>query len=88
VWNGGEHNERELLASCYRSCFQIAREHALRTIALPAISCGVYGFPVDLAVEIALRETEAELGKGDALEKVTFACFGDEVYAEYKRAAG
>ncbi len=86
VWHGGEHHEPELLASCYRSCFQIAREHGLRSLAFPAISCGVYGYPIDLAVEIALWETEAELGKGDAIEKVIFACFGDEVYAEYLRA--
>jgi O-acetyl-ADP-ribose deacetylase (regulator of RNase III) len=55
VWNGGENGERELLASCYKSCFEIARKHGLRSLAFPAISCGVYRFPVDLAVEIALR---------------------------------
>src|SRR5580700_2070771 len=61
VWNGGGQNEPELLASCYRSCFAVAREHNLRTLAFPAISCGIYHFPIDLAVEIALRETLAEL---------------------------
>jgi O-acetyl-ADP-ribose deacetylase (regulator of RNase III) len=86
VWHGGEKGERELLASCYLSCFQIAREHGLRTLAFPAISCGVYRFPVDLAVEIALRETAAELSGGDAIEKVIFACFDDVVYASYRRA--
>ncbi len=50
-------HEPELLASCYRSCFAIARDHNLRTLAFPAISCGIYRFPVDQAVEIALRET-------------------------------
>jgi O-acetyl-ADP-ribose deacetylase (regulator of RNase III) len=87
VWSGGKTNESELLASCYRSCFKIAREHGLRTLAFPAISCGVYCFPVDQAVEIALRETVEELRKNDAIEKVIFACFGDEVYASYRRAA-
>jgi O-acetyl-ADP-ribose deacetylase (regulator of RNase III) len=86
VWNGGDNGERELLASCYRSCFAIAREHGLRRVAFPAISCGIYRFPVDLAVEIAVRETLAELSGNDAVEKVIFACFGEEVYAAYQRA--
>ena len=86
VWNGGNHNERELLASCYRSCFVLAREHSLRSLAFPAISCGIYRFPVDLAVEIALRETVAELNASNAIEKVTFACFDQAVYASYRRA--
>ena len=50
VWTGGRHGEPELLASCYRSCFQIARDHNLATIAFPAISCGVYRFPISSAV--------------------------------------
>ena len=83
VWTGGNRREHELLASCYRSCFAIAREKGLRTIAFPAISCGVYRFPVDRAVEIAVRETVAELKANDAIEKVIFACFGDEVYSAY-----
>lgn len=85
VWNGGEHGEQDLLASCYHSCFQIAREHRLRSLAFPAISCGVYRFPVKLAVEIALRETAAALNKNDAIESVIFACFDDVVYAAYKQ---
>ena len=86
VWYGGNDGERELLASCYRSCFRIARENGLRSLAFPAVSCGVYRFPVGLAVEIAVRETVAELSGNDAIEKVIFACFGDEVYAAYQRA--
>jgi O-acetyl-ADP-ribose deacetylase (regulator of RNase III) len=87
VWNGGGQNEPELLASCYRSCFALAREHSLRTLAFPAISCGIYRFPVDLAVEIALRETKAELSSNEVIEKVTFACFDDLVYESYRRAS-
>jgi O-acetyl-ADP-ribose deacetylase (regulator of RNase III) len=87
VWNGGERGERELLASCYRSCFAIARSHHLRTLAFPAISCGVYRFPVELAVEIAMRETSEELKRDDALEQVIFACFDETVHAAYLRAA-
>jgi len=87
VWHGGEHGEPDLLASCYRSCFALARSHGLRTIAFPAISCGVYRFPVNLAVEIALRETAAELRKDDTIEQVIFACFDEAVYASYRRTA-
>jgi O-acetyl-ADP-ribose deacetylase (regulator of RNase III) len=85
VWNGGDNGERELLASCYRSCFRIARGHGLRSLAFPAISCGIYRFPVELAVEIAMRETVTELSRNGVIEKVTFACFGDDVFASYKR---
>ena len=87
VWNGGGHNEPELLASCYRSCFRLAREHHLRTLAFPAISCGIYGYPIGQAVEVALRETLAELNNSDSIEKVIFACFDDAVYSSYERAA-
>jgi O-acetyl-ADP-ribose deacetylase (regulator of RNase III) len=87
VWNGGDRNEPELLASCYRSCFALAREHSLRTLAFPAISCGIYRFPVDLAVTIALRETQAELSSSEVIEKITFTCFDDVVYESYGRAS-
>jgi O-acetyl-ADP-ribose deacetylase (regulator of RNase III) len=86
VWNGGDHNERELLASCYRSCFALARQHSLRTLAFPAISCGIYRFPVDFAVEIALRETLAELISSDNIEMVTLACFDEVVFSSCQRA--
>lgn len=85
VWHGGNHREPELLASCYQACFQIAREHGLRSLAFPAISCGVYGYPINLAVEIAVRETGAALRTDDAIEKVLFACFGEDVYGAYVR---
>ena len=86
VWNGGKNGEPELLASCYRSCFAIARAHDLRTLAFPAISCGVYRFPVDLAAEIALHETAEELSKNNSIEKIIFACLDESVYASYQRA--
>jgi len=86
VWNGGDKSERELLTSCYVSCFEIARKNGLQTLAFPAISCGVYRFPVDLAVEIAVRETVKEFNENDGIERVIFACFGDEVFASYQRA--
>jgi O-acetyl-ADP-ribose deacetylase (regulator of RNase III) len=86
VWNGGNAGEAELLANCYAACFALAKECALRSLAFPAISCGVYRFPVDAAAEIALRETVAALRAGD-VEHVLFACFDEAVYAAYLRAA-
>ena len=86
VWSGGQRGEPELLANCYRSVFKVARENGLKTLAFPAISCGVYRFPVDRAVKIAVGETVAELIGSDAIEKVMFACFGDEIYQAYQRA--
>ncbi|MGD0629187.1 MAG: O-acetyl-ADP-ribose deacetylase [Terracidiphilus sp.] len=85
VWYGGSRGEQALLANCYKSCFQIAREYGLRSLAFPAISCGAFRFPVDLAVVIAMRETLAELRSSNSVEKVTFACFGHEVYSAYQR---
>jgi O-acetyl-ADP-ribose deacetylase len=86
VWSGGKRSEPELLASCYRTSFALAREHELRTLAFPAISCGVYGYPIERAVETAVRETRAELARSLGVEKVVFACFGDEVFEAYQRA--
>lgn len=88
VWDGGGNGEPELLASCYRSCFELARANAVKTIAFPAISCGVYGYPIPEAARIAVRETRAALKSMDELERVTFACFTDEVFTAYKLALG
>ncbi len=84
VWTGGDRGERDLLASCYRECFRIARERGFKTIAFPAISCGVYRFPVDEAVRIALRETQEALKTNGHIEKVIFACFGEDTYEAYR----
>lgn len=83
VWSGGERGEPELLANCYKSVFKIARESGIRSLAFPAISCGVYRFPVDRAVKIAVSETLAELISSDSIQRVVFACFGDEIYQVY-----
>ena len=85
VWNTGSDGESDLLASCYRSCFALAREHNLRTVAFPAISCGIYRFPIDLATEIAVRETLAELESNQTIESILFACFSEPIFAAYKR---
>ena len=86
VWTGGERGEPELLKSCYQSVFKIAREKGIRSLAFPAISCGVYRFPVERAVKIAVGETVAELVSSDAIQKVMFACFGDEIFQAYLKA--
>ncbi len=69
VWYGGHEGERELLASCYRSVLAIARAEDLRSIAFPAISCGVYGFPIELAAPIAVREIRLALRAGLKLDE-------------------
>ena len=85
VWSGGESGEPELLAGCYKSVFRIARENGIRSLAFPAISCGVYRFPVERAVKIAVSETVAELVSSDAIQRVVFACFGNEIFQAYQR---
>jgi O-acetyl-ADP-ribose deacetylase (regulator of RNase III) len=85
VWNGGEHNESKLLASCYRSCFALARQYGLKSLAFPAISCGVYRFPIRPAARIALRETVAELRINHEISNVIFACFDASVFGAYQQ---
>ena len=86
VWDGGGYGEPELLASCYRNCFELARANAIKTIAFPAISCGVYGYPIPDAARIAVRETRVALKTMDGLEVVKFVCFTDEVLSAYESA--
>ena len=86
VWQGGAAGERELLASAYRSSMRLAREHGIRSLAFPAISTGIYGFPLELATPIAVETVRAELAAG-GVERVIFACFSPEVERAY-RAAG
>ncbi len=85
VWRGGKGRESELLASCYRRSLELAVAHDCNSIAFPAISCGIYGYPLEQAVEIAVGEVRAFLEKDKTLKKVYFVCFGDEIYGEYER---
>jgi len=79
VWRGGQHNEAQLLAACYRNSLNLAVEHGLRTIAFPAISCGVYAYPISEACEIAVAEVSDFLANNQTIESVIFACFNSEV---------
>ena len=84
VWSGGTAGEAELLAGCYRACFALAREHQLRSLAFPAISCGVYGYPPRAAAEIAVREARRALAANDAITNVVFVCFSADMLAIYQ----
>ena len=86
VWRGGGAGEAALLASCYRESLRLATAHGVRTIAFPAISCGVYGFPIDQAARIAVRETRDALEGAPGIERVIFACFNDEALAATEAA--
>ncbi len=88
IWRGGEQQEPELLASCYRSVLEIARDKEMKTIAFPAISCGVYGYPLDRACGIAIREVCSFLEKQPVPEKVIFACFNKQVEDQLREALG
>jgi O-acetyl-ADP-ribose deacetylase (regulator of RNase III) len=86
VWRGGTNREPELLASCYRRSIELAIANGVRTIAFPAISCGIYGYPIDAAAEIAIGETKRVLADGDAIDRVLFVAFGDDVRRALERS--
>jgi O-acetyl-ADP-ribose deacetylase (regulator of RNase III) len=85
IWRGGTQNEPELLASCYRNSLALARDNGLKTVAFPAISCGIYGFPWDAASQIAVREVRAFLAENALPEKVIFVCFSQDMREKYER---
>ena len=78
VYRGGTRGEPELLRSCHESSLSLAAEHGIRTIAFPAISCGVYGYPIEDAARIALAATSAFLDAHVEIERATFVLFGRE----------
>ncbi len=86
VWHGGQQNEPALLANCYRNCLHLARLHHLRRLAFPAISCGAYGFPAELACKIAVEEVCHALEASDDFDRVIFACSSDAMVAIYEDA--
>ena len=86
IWQGGSANEEVLLKQCYLSCVAQAVEKDVRSIAFPAISCGVYRFPVEIAVRIAVSTVEAFMRRNDeliALKEVYFVCFDEGMYQKY-----
>lgn len=85
VWNGGNHRERDLLASAYRNSLALAVEHQVKTIAFPGISTGVYRFPKQEAAQIAIRTASDFLATNDGIEKVIFVCFDAESEAIYRK---
>lgn len=84
VWNGGNNNEHELLANCYRNSLNIAIEKGVKTIAFPNISKGVYHFPKPKAAEIAVSTVNEFLQNDDTIEEVVFICFDEENYQLYQ----
>ncbi len=86
IWRGGGHNEPELLASCYRKCFELARQYNVKTIAFPAISTGAYGFPKEPAAAVAIKETQKAVAENPALKAVYFVCFDLAAKKAYEKA--
>ena len=86
VWRGGGHGEDELLANCYRNSLALAAAHDVRTIAFPSISTGVYGFPIERASRIALREIAGFLAEHKIPEKVIVVTFSGRDYGVYREA--
>jgi O-acetyl-ADP-ribose deacetylase len=85
VWQGGDAGEAELLASCHRRSLEVADELGCRTVAFPAISTGVYGYPVELAAEIALGTTHEEVEKHPGIDEVRFVLFSDADYEAFRQ---
>jgi len=89
VYRDGRHGEPELLASCHRRCLAMAEERGVRTISFPAISTGIYGYPLEPAAAIAIREVKAHLEKPDTkVREVAFVLFGKRAFEAYVTALG
>ena len=86
VWQGGGAGEADLLASAYRASLRVASEHGLRSVAFPAISTGIYGYPLKPATAIAVATVREALAAGTSVEDVLFACFSQEVLRAYRSA--
>jgi O-acetyl-ADP-ribose deacetylase (regulator of RNase III) len=83
VWHGGQRGEPELLASAYRASLEIARRESLRSIAFPAISTGIYGYPLEAATRIAVETVRADVDRPSSLTLVIFACFSQDALDAY-----
>ena len=86
IWQGGTEGEPRKLASCYQNCFALVQQYNIKTIAFPSISTGVYGYPVEQASRLALKETQQFLNRESPLKKMFFVCFLQDVYDSYLEA--
>ncbi|MGB1884115.1 MAG: O-acetyl-ADP-ribose deacetylase [Gammaproteobacteria bacterium] len=86
IWNGGLHDEARMLERCYRSCLVLAARHQLTSMAFPAISCGVYGYPHAEATAVAVKTLASAAPEVPSLTSITFACFGAELLELYRQA--
>ncbi|HSH81286.1 MAG TPA: O-acetyl-ADP-ribose deacetylase [Herpetosiphonaceae bacterium] len=86
IWQGGDHDEDELLARCYRNCFALVEQRDIRTVAFPSISTGIYRFPLERASRIAVREIMSSLARNTSVEKVVAVCFDTRTYRVYLAA--
>jgi len=86
VWRGGDHGEEGLLADCYRNSLSLAVAHDVRSIAFPAISTGVYGYPMDQAARVAIREVLSFLAHNKSLERVILVCYDARSLGVYHAA--
>jgi O-acetyl-ADP-ribose deacetylase len=84
VWHGGDSGEPALLAAAYRASLALAREKGMQSIAFPAISTGIYGYPLEAATAVAVGTVRAELAQPSSIERAIFACFSPEVLAAYR----
>jgi len=85
IWNDGKHNEENLLANCYNNSLEIAKANRIKSIAFPAISTGIYHFPLELATKIAVKEVRKFLSSNQNIEKVIFVCFDESTYNVYNK---
>lgn len=83
VWSGGRNGEAELLASCYKESMTLATQYDITTIAFPAISCGIYGYPLEQAAKIAIRTLEDFVATSNRIRQILLICFNDDVYTTY-----
>ncbi len=86
IWRGGEAGEPALLASCYSQSLTLAVANNVTTIAFPAISCGVYGYPIEPAARIAMDTVRQFLAHNETIQRVVFACFGDRIETAFATA--
>jgi O-acetyl-ADP-ribose deacetylase (regulator of RNase III) len=84
VWRGGVNGEPALLSSCYRRCIELAEEKAIASIAFPSISTGVYGYPIELAAQIAVKSVRESLSQDSPVQEVVFCCFSTEDLLQYE----